>query len=168
VPIENERKIVLNIKSPEKAFAKIADAVEEIEQSYIMVGKKQSARIRCSGTENLTFTFKQDVGKKTVEIETPISKDDYNYLKKGAISKLKKLRYRIGDWEVDFFKSNNKTYFVQAEIELPEHKRKPKEIHPLIKENLIYVVKRGDGRFSSKKLCNVKYACRLLQTLEKA
>ena len=140
-----------------------------------MFAKKQSVRIRrtlvfyrkpekyCEW--KCSFTFKQDIGKKTIEVETTLDPEDYSLLKREAILKFKKWRYRIGDWEVDFFKKGDKTYFVQAEIELPEHKRKPDKIHPLIQENLIYVVKRGDGRFSSKKLGDAKYAQRLIQSL---
>jgi CYTH domain-containing protein len=173
MPIENERKYVLRLDTPEKAFSDVADTVEDIEQMYLMFGKRQSVRIRktlifypnkyCEWKSS--FTFKQDIGKKTVEVETPLSREDYDLLKREAILKFRKWRYRIGDWEVDFFKSGDKTYFVQAEIELSENKRKPDELHPLVQENLIHVVKRGDGRFSSKKLGDAKYARRLLDTL---
>ena len=160
--------------TPEKVFNDPADFVEDIEQAYLMVGKKKSVRIRkvvvfrkdgyCEWKYN--FTFKQDVDKKTVEVETPLSREDYDLLVQGAVLKFRKWRYHLGDWEVDFFKEGNKTYFVQAEIELPEGVRKPSEVHPLVKEHLVHTVKRGDGRFSSKKLGNISYAKRLLQLLE--
>jgi CYTH domain-containing protein len=173
VPVENERKFVLKLETPEKEFGKVADFVEDIEQVYLMCGKKQSIRIRKSLLFRIDkyvefkykMTFKQDVGKKTVEIETSISPEDYEMLNKQSIMKLRKLRYRVGDWEVDFFRLKEKTYFVQAEIEMPENKKKPDTIHPLIQNNLIYVVKRGDGRFSSKKLGDAKYAQRLMDSI---
>jgi len=178
MPIENERKYVLRLNTSEKKISEASDFMEDIEQVYIMVGKKQSARIRLirlfrpdNWVEfKYTFTYKQDVGKKTVEVETPLDPQDYLMLKKDAILKFRKRRYKIGGWEIDFFIDGApgeicKTYFVQAEIELPEHRRKPKEIHPLVKENLLHAVKRGDGRFSSKKLGDMKYARRLLQSL---
>lgn len=113
-----------------------------------------------------TFTFKQDVNKKTVEIETEITLQDYLLLKEQAFLSFTKTRYVIENWEIDFFKSEGEIYFVQAEIELPENCKKPKRIHPLVKENLLHIVKRGDGRFSSKKLADVKYAKKILQNLK--
>jgi len=174
MPIENERKMVLRLDTPERDFEEVANQVEHIEQIYLMIGRKQSIRIRrtlvfysnkhCEWKSY--FTFKQDIGKKTVEIETKITPEDYNLLKREAILKFNKWRYKIDNWEVDFFKDgNSKTYFVQAEIELPEGKKKPEIILPLIKEHLLYTVKRGDGRFSSKKLGDAKYARRLLKVL---
>lgn len=159
--------------APEGAFEKLADVKEDIEQSYLICVKKQSARIRKSqasypdGTSKstFTFTFKQDIGNKTIEVETEIISQDYLLLKQGALLTFTKVRYDIDDWEIDYFKFNGKTYFVQAEIELPEDCHKPKTIHPLVQKHLLHVVKRGDGRFSSKKLGDVKYAKKLLQTL---
>lgn len=173
MPIENERKYVLRLETPEKEFGKIADFVEDIEQIYLMYGKKQSVRIRKSllfrPDKYVEFkykmTFKQDVGRKTVEIETPISPEDYDMLGKQSLLKFRKWRYRVDEWEVDFFKLKDKVYFVQAEIEMPEDQKKPETIHPLIQENLIHAVKRGDGRFSSKKLGDAKYAQRLMNSL---
>lgn len=174
MPIENERKIILRPDVSETIFSEVANSLEIIEQSYLMCGKKQSARIRktlisypASNQSDLkfSFTFKQDVGKKTVEIETPIDISDYNLLSREASLVVNKNRYRINDWEIDFFKKNNIIYFVQAEIELPDGIKKPKEIHPLVQENLIYIVKRGDGRFSNKKLGDIFYAKKLLQLL---
>lgn len=173
MPIENERKYVLNIDTPENIFMENADSFEEIEQIYLMCDKKQSIRIRKSiifktktkPEIKYTFTFKQDVNKQTVEIETVIDKKDYDMLSKEYVSKLKKIRYRLGNWEVDFFKKNDITYFVQAEIELPEEEKKPKEIPSLILQYIIHYVKKNDGRFSSKKLGDFRYAKQIMQTL---
>lgn len=173
MPIENERKFVLRIDSPEMTFSEVADSKEYIEQIYLMFGKKQSARIRkarhfyCDKEPEwkYTFTFKQDVGKKTVEVETPLEFKDYDLLSRKSVLIFNKWRYHLGDWEVDFFKNMDKTYFVQAEIELPEGVKRPVNIHPLIGENMIHLVKRWDGRFSSKKLGDPRYAQRLMQNL---
>jgi CYTH domain-containing protein len=167
MPVENERKFTLLLNTPEHEFADISD-LEEIEQAYLIVQKKQSARIRktiSNNKESFSFTFKQDIGKKTIEIETLISSRDYDLLKKESILKLNKHRYKVDGWEIDFFKENGTTYFVQAEIELPENKSEPDTIHFLVKKYLFHVVDKGDGRFSSKKLGNVKHARRLMQFL---
>ncbi len=173
MPIENERKYVLQLDSPEEAFSQASDFTEHIEQIYLVCGKKHSTRIRKSIIYRpkrhveikYSFTFKQDIGKKTVEVETHLDEEDYKLLSRASIIKFTKWRYRLGNWEVDFFKDQDKTYFVQAEIELPIKKKKPKAIHPLVKEHLVYAVKRGDGRFSSKKLGSPRYAQRIMQTL---
>jgi CYTH domain-containing protein len=172
VPIENEKKYVLRLETPEKKFHDAADLIEDIEQLYLVVSKRRSLRIRKTlAYKNkwcefrYTLTFKQDVGKKTVEIETKLDQDDYRLLSRSAELKLRKWRYRLGDWEVDFFKSDNQTYFVQAEIEMPVGQKKPNVIHPLVQENLVYAVKRGDGRFSSKKLGDFNYARRIMDHL---
>lgn len=175
MPVENERKYVLSLDSPEIVFSELASAKKNIEQSYLICMKKQSARIRKSQIfypngnvkYSFTFTFKQDVANKTIEVETDITKQDYLLLKKESCLSFNKTRYEIDNWEIDYFKLNGETYFIQAEIELPENCRKPNQIHPIIQKHLLHVVKRGDGRFSSKKLGDMKYAKKLLQTLTK-
>lgn len=174
MPIENERKFVLRLNVSEGIFHDAADSVEDIEQVYLISGKKQSLRcrkvtkVRGKDIELVyNMTFKQEVDKKVVEVETDIDARDYRLLKKASTSVLQKTRYRIGEWEVDFFKSDGKTYFVMAEIEMPENQKKPDSIPTLINENLVHVVKRGDKRYTSKKLCDVKHAQRLYLSLFK-
>lgn len=172
MPIENERKYVLRLNVSEGVFHDTADSVEDIEQVYLISGKKQSLRCRkitsVKGKDielAYNMTFKQEVDKKVVELETDIEARDYKLLRKVSTSILQKTRYRIGEWEVDFFKSDGRTYFVMAEIEMPENQKKPNSIPKLIKENLVHVVKRGDKRFTSKKLCDVKHAQKLITSL---
>jgi hypothetical protein len=50
--------------------------------------------------------------------------------------------------------------------EIPKNQKKPKKIPKLIQEELIHVVKRGDKQFTSRKLCDVKHAQKLLKTLK--
>lgn len=174
MPIENERKYVLRLNVSEGVFHDAADGVEDIEQVYLISGKKQSlrcrkiTRVKDHGKIELIYnmTFKQEVGKKVVEIETDIDARDYKLLKKSATAVLQKTRYRVDDWEVDFFKADGKTYFVLAEIEMPENQKKPHSIPTLINENLVHVVKRGDKRFTSKRLCDVKHAQQLISSLK--
>lgn len=173
MPIENERKFILCLNTDEKVFSKAANFIKEMEQFYLISGKNQSLRCRKTSsfvdnqvTIEHTMTFKQEVGKKVVEVETHISERDYRMLKTKSQSILKKIRYCIESWEVDFFKTDKVTYFVQAEIEMPENQKKPKKIPKLIQEKLIHVVKRGDKRFTSRKLCDVKHAQKLLKTLK--
>lgn len=169
MPVENERKFVLKLDTSEKDFAKLASRIDEIEQIYLVFGEGRSVRIRktsCGTCRTYEMTFKQDVDGKTVEIETKIDKKDYDLLSKGALLKLCKTRYKIKNWDVDFFKDGS-IYFVQAEIEMPENQENPDAVPDFIKNNLVYTVKKDDRRFSSKKLGDVKYARRLMDSLMK-
>lgn len=168
MPIENERKYVLNLQTSENDVKIVSDCIEHIEQSYLVSGKKQSLRIRKSIVgKNIIYkmTFKQTVAKKTVEVETLISQKDYDMLYETSTSRLKKTRYRVGEWEIDFFKFKGEVYFVQAEIEMPEDKKKPDKIIEIVSKNLLYAVKRSDCRFSSRKLSDPKYSKKLLETI---
>lgn len=174
MPIENERKYVLKLKSCEHTFRKAALYIREMEQFYLISGKNQSLRCRKTTTAKKvehTLTFKQEVKGKVVEIETVINERDYSMLKTKSKSELKKIRYHIAEkggeeWEVDFFKSKSKNYFVQAEVEMPEEQKEPKSIPKLIQDNLIYVVASGDKRFTSRRLCDSKHARKLLKLIK--
>lgn len=136
----------------------------DIEQSYIGRG----ARIRIQKKDNKAkylFTFKQIVESEVVEIEKKISKLDYDLLHKESTNVVYKTRYKVGDWDVDFFKHEGENYFVMAEIELPRGQKEPNFIPKFIEDNLIYVVEVTDQRFSSKKLSNVEYAKVLLEEI---
>jgi CYTH domain-containing protein len=173
MPIENERKFMLRLNVSESIFHDAADGVEDIEQVYLFSGKKQSLRCRkitrlIRGEIELLYnmTFKQEVGKKVVEVETDIDSRDYKLLKKESTAVLQKTRYLVDGWEVDFFKADGKTYFVLAEFEMAENQKKPDSIPKLVEENLVYVVDQGDKRFTSRRLCDVKHAQRLIKSLK--
>lgn len=144
-----------------------------MEQSYFARGKDYSARIR-SQKDNLGkvkkfFTFKHDIEGEVVEIQKKIDDVDYFMLSKIATNFVKKIRYEIGMWEVDFFKdTEGETYFAMAEIELPRSVKEPSVTPDFITENLLYKVERHDFRFSSKKLSNIEYAKKILEDLRKA
>lgn len=165
--IENERKFVLRLDTDETHFAALAGGAV-IEQAYLVANKNQSLRVRktCASQKiAYSLTFKQTVDKKTVEVETDISAADYILLRKKAVAVLHKVRYAVGGWDIDFFKSGGETYFVQAEFEMPDGQKKPATVPKLITDRLVHAVKRGDGRFSSRKLSDVKYARRLYYSL---
>ncbi len=169
MPIENERKYVLCLDaSVEKKLKRLATKKEVIDQTYLFSTKKQSLRVRMSKSHTGTvhiMTYKFDIGKKCVEINTEISARDYKMLCKSGKMTLHKVRYHVNGWEIDCFKSSDKTYFIQAEIEMEENQKKPDKMPELVTENLIHVVKQGDGRFASKRLSDVRYAKKLLQKL---
>jgi CYTH domain-containing protein len=170
MPIEHEKKFcILKSKAVESLFAENAEQVIEIEQKYLLIEKGLSIRVRIStqgGMHSYRFTTKVDVNGQTVEIETPISEDDYERLWSRGQNKVKKTRYIYRGWEVDFFKSGHINYFAVAEIELPAWQKEPEVIPTLISDHLIYVVPPEDKRFSNKKLGDVQYATDLLATVK--
>ena len=71
------------------------------------------------------FTYKRPVDGQMVEIETDISAVDFERLWSHRRETLQKARYSWPDgrfhWDVDFFKTDEgRTYFAQAEVEMPE------------------------------------------------
>ena len=80
---------------------------------------------------------------------------------------LQKLRYSWADgpfhWDVDFFKTDdNRTYFTQAEVEMPEEQTEPPPLPPSLADHLLAVAPAGDPRFASKRLANQAHAEKLL------
>lgn len=167
MPTENERKYVLT--DCEDAIAKICDEKIKIDQGYLPL-IKGSLRIRKSigKKENYNLTFKLNNEIRIIEVETKLDKRDFDDIWVYCLNKLSKVRYKVKDWEIDFFKDhNNQTYFSMAEIEMEEGKKEPEFLPSFIKKNLIHTVAEKDGRFSSKLLSEVRYAVDILNNLNK-
>lgn len=164
MPIENERKYVID-ETSESLFAQHAEKTLHIDQKYLAINKGFSTRVRSINNCRFILTVKQDVQGMVgqLEIETEISKEDFDILWKTAYRVISKIRYIYKGWEVDFFKTEQgKNYIAVAEIELPPKVKWPENIPQIIKENIIYVVPIEDKRFSNKKIGNIKYASKLL------
>lgn len=158
MPIENERKFCLALAA-ETQFSDFYT----IRQGYLPQ-KDYTVRIRRTEKDHEIrhwFTFKKKIDKKILEIEQLISERDFNSLAREAKFWVHKVRVKFQDWDIDFFKNNNATYFALAEVELPEDQLFPNEIPNFIGEFLLYTVPVNDRRFSSKKLSNVQYARKL-------
>ena len=114
------------------------------------------------------MTFKRTVGGRVVEVNTEIDERDFVDLWGTAKTSLRKVRYDIEGWDVDFFVDlHNDIYFVLAEHEMPEGQEKPEAMPKLVASSLIYEVARDDDRFSSKKLADIPHAKKLLRKLQK-
>ena len=144
----------------------------------------------------LQTKFKQDIvaydriGKKvtkhpkTIEVSAPINQQDFEAFWEKAKGKLLKFRYLIKTdtteqykqpdgssweeiWEIDFFKTlDNETYFVMAEVEIPDDRKEPIFVPPdVVRDNTVFAVPQGDSRFSNTRLGKVKYAARLYNEL---
>ena len=84
---------------------------------------------------------------------------------------LQKLRYSWTDgpfhWDVDFFKTDdNRTYFTQAEVEMPEEQTEPPPLPPSLADHLLATAPAGDPRFASKRLADRTHAEKLLADIK--
>ena len=174
MPIENERKFVLNDDGRLEAQIGAAPGVERslLQQAYL---DSAGVRIRSSeGTDGTrhVFTYKCTVDGQVVEIETAISAKDFERLWTRRQQSLSKVRYAWADgvfhWDVDFFKRDDgSTYFAQAEVEMPEDETEPPPLPALLSGHLLATVPAGDSRFASKYLTDQAHAERLLADIHR-
>ena len=167
MPVENERKYVL---SP--AFS--VDGLQgwarfDILQAYLDDGP----RIRKFGGDYL-FTYKKWAPhvKELVEIETAISREDFDLLWPMRVEAVQKTRYiketEDGEWVVDFLRDDRgEVYFVLAEVELSRFQALPDDIPAEIRAHILYAVAAEDNRFTNKKLSDQDYAEGLLAKVVK-
>lgn len=162
MPVENERKYVL----PPHFDAQVLSgwSRHDIRQAYL----DENARIRWIDSDCL-FTYKRWVpqAREQVEIETAISRDDFDLLWPLCVQSVQKTRYvrQVADaeWVVDLLSDASGTvYFVLAEVELPRFQAAPDSIIAEIREHIVYSVAIDDNRFTNKKLSDPAYAARLL------
>jgi len=163
MPIENERKYVLSLDFD-------AGALEgwerfEVQQAYLDDGP----RIRRFGGEHI-FTYKKwaPQARELVEIETAISREDFELLWPLCVEAVRKTRYvketADGEWVVDFLRDDkDRVYFVLAEVELSRFEMTPDEIPAEIAGHIVFAVPADDNRFTNKKLADRDYARELLE-----
>ncbi len=168
MPVENERKYVL---SPAFDGERLAGwRAVEIRQAYLDDGP----RIRQIGAD-FVFTYKKWAphAGELVEIETPISRDDFELLWPMRVQSVQKTRYVkvVGDeeWVVDFLRDDaGEVYFVLAEVELPRYQAEPRIVVDEIADFVVHAVAANDNRFTNKKLSDRDYALRLLASVSAA
>ena len=165
MPIENELKYVLPLDFDAgrlKGWRR-----HDIRQAYLDDGP----RIRQIDSEYL-FTYKRWIpqAKELIEIETDLSRDDFDLLWPLRVESLQKTRYikEIGEaeWVVDFLmNATGHVYFVLAEVEMPRHQAAPDDVPAEIRDHILYAVGAGDNGFTNKKLSNPDYAAKLYQKI---
>ena len=170
MPIENERKFVLDdIGGALEARLASSPGVTRVflRQAYL---EASGLRIRSlegpTGTRYI-FSFKRPVDGQMVEIETEITKVDFDRLWKIRCETLQKVRYSWPDgpfhWDVDFFKTDDgRTYFALAEVEMPEDATTPPPPPASLAPHVLLLAPLGDPRFTSKRLSDQGHAERLL------
>ena len=169
MPIENERKFVLEDDGTLETRLAQAPGVTRnlLRQAYLDVSGLRIRAVEADGTKRHVFTYKRDVDGQVVEIETDISAADFDRLWSQRRETLQKLRYSWTDgrfhWDVDFFKTDEgRTYFAQAEVEMPEQDKEPPPLPPLLAGHVLAMAPAGDPRFASKRLADRAHAEKLL------
>lgn len=176
MPVENELKYVLN-PSVElfKQYSEGHSIVYHMVQGYL----SDNNRIR---NENGLCTFTAKYTGNTgdlIEIETEISRSDFDNLWPKTTSRLKKIRFKHYTkdaydeedyvWDIDFFfDSVGNIYFAMAEAEMPPGKLEPKTIPRMFRKELLFSVPRErTSEFSSRMLSDTSYAQAKLQEIKK-
>jgi CYTH domain-containing protein len=174
MPIENERKFVLDDDGKlEQQLAQAPGVTRSVlRQAYLDVSGLRIRAIEAHGTKRHVFTYKRDVDGQVVEIETDISAVDFDRLWSQRRETLQKVRYSWPDgrfqWDVDFFKTDDgRTYFAQAEVEMPEHDKEPPPLPPRLAGHLLATAPAGDRRFASKQLADRTHAENLMAEIRR-
>jgi CYTH domain-containing protein len=169
MPIENERKFVLDDDGGlESDLAKAPGVTRSLlRQAYLDVSGLRIRAIEAGAERRHVFTYKRPIDGQVLEIETDISAADFERLWSQRREMLLKVRYSWTDgpfhWDVDFFKADDgHTYFVQAEVEMPEEETTPPPLPSRLAGHLLAIAPAGDQRFTSKRLADRAHAERLL------
>lgn len=169
MPIENERKFVLNDDGALEARLAGGAGVTKsfLRQAYFDVPGMRIRAVEQDGATRHVFTYKRPVDGQVVEIETAISAEDFDRLWSQRCETLQKARYSWTDgpfhWDVDFFKADDgRTYFAQAEVEMPEDQEEPPPLPASLAGHLLATAPVGDQRFTSKRLADRAHAEKLL------
>ena len=174
MPIENERKFVLlDDGKLEQQLAHVPGVTKSfLRQAYLDVSGMRIRSLEADGRKRYVFTYKREVDGQVVEIETDISALDFDRLWSQRREMLQKARYSWNDgpfhWDVDFFKTDQgRTYFAQAEVEMPADDKAPPPLPPRLAGHLLATAPAGDPRFSSKRLADPAHAEGLLADIRK-
>lgn len=172
MPVENEFNYVLDDPRGDLRgrLATIPGVkVDEIVQAYL----NEDSRIRSltlpgSDVASYVFTFKRKVNGKVREIETPMSKDDFDALLTTAERTLTKTRYSFEvdgvHWDVDYFRGRKGVYFVKAEAEVGQDVAIAPRPCAALEGHVLYEAGKQRG-FSSRRLCDESYARDLMRVV---
>ena len=175
MPIENERKYVLDDLSGalESRLAETPGVARTcLRQAYLEASGLRIRAIEAAGGTRYIFGYKRTVDDQVVEIETEISKLDFDRLWTLRRENLQKARYSWPNghfrWDVDFFKAEDGgTYFAMAEVEMPEADTIPPLPPAILAPHVLLLAPRNDPAFTSKRLADRSHAERLLTDILK-
>ena len=175
MPVENEHRYVVHDSEGKlrRRLLSLPDiTVQRIHQAYLAKGTRVR-RIEDERTSRVewSFAYKNDLTGHVVEIETPISFEDFQRLWAVSTDQQVKSRIKFSDgeigWDVDFFGKRSAPYFVKAEAELPDHQwdcHTPPEPAAILTPFVLYVAGKESG-FTSRKLGDKDYALKLMDKL---
>jgi len=172
MPIENERKFVLRDDGLEAALAARPGVSRSfLRQAYLDVSGMRIRSVEAGSRIGHVFTYKRPIDGQVVEIETEISAIDFERLWSQRRETLQKVRYSWTDgafhWDVDFFKTDDgRTYFTQAEVEMPEGQTEPPPLPSGLADHLLATAPARDPRFDSKRLADRAHAEKLLADIK--
>jgi CYTH domain-containing protein len=175
LPIENERKYVLDDADGalEQRLAETPGVTRAfLRQAYLEAPGLRLRAIEAADGARYIFGYKRTVEDQMVEIETEISRLDFERLWTLRRETLQKARYSWPNghfrWDVDFFKSEDgKTYFAVAEVEMPEADTTPPLPPSILAPHVLLLAPRNDPAFTSKRLADRLHAERLLADIRK-
>lgn len=170
MPIENERKFVLNERAGglEAELSSRPDVSRHLlRQAYLDAPGLRIRSLEGEGATTHVFTYKRTVDGQVVEVETGLSAADFARLWTQRRETLVKVRYSWTDgryhWDVDFFKRDDgSTYFAMAEVEMPEEQVEPPPLPDFLAAHLLMIAPAFDPRFTSKRIADESHANRLL------
>jgi hypothetical protein len=170
MPIENEYKHVLR-DDDGSLETKLSSSWPKLEIEQFYLGDRQ-ARFRrivdAAGLVSFVFTFKQSIAGKLLEIETPVTQDDFDLARTASTGGLHKTRFVRSEgqvhWDVDFLyevvdgRRAQRPYFVMAEAEMADGMSEH-DVHPEILPHLVYSVPKDESHvFTNGKLIDPAYA----------
>jgi CYTH domain-containing protein len=170
MPIENERKFVLNEQATgleAELGAMPGVARHLLRQAYLDASGLRIRSLEGGGKIDHVFTYKRTIEGQVVEIETSLSAIDFARLWTQRVETLVKVRYSWADgryhWDVDFFKRDDgSTYFAMAEVEMPEEETDPPPLPDFLAKHLLAAAPAFDQRFTSKRVADQVHATKLL------
>lgn len=175
MPIENERKYVLDDLSG--ALESRVAAMPGVKRTYLRQAYLEAPGLRIRSIEAVErtqyiFTYKRSVADQMVEIETEMSRIDFERLWTLRRETLEKARYAWTDgrfhWDVDFFNTDDgATYFAMAEVEMPEDEATPPPPPAILAPHVLLLAPRNDARFTSKRIADRQHAEGLLAEILK-
>jgi CYTH domain-containing protein len=173
MPIENERKFVLNEEAgglEAELSRRPGVARHLLRQAYLDAPGLRIRSLEGEGETTHVFTYKRTIDGQVVEIETALSAADFGRLWTQRRETLVKVRYSWTEgryhWDVDFFRRDDgSTYFAMAEVEMPEEETEPPPLPDFLAAHLLMVAPALDPRFASKRIADQSHAAALLATI---
>jgi hypothetical protein len=170
MPQENELKYIVRWDIALEAKLKFCHDCVYIEQAYLNDRARLRRKISEGHDESFVFTYKQRLSHgRNIEIETPISEQDYRGLLSFSTERLTKNRITIQHsnirWDIDFPCWKHGNHFIIAEAEMADTMEQPERMLEVLEPYVVFAVPRTDRRFTARRLSDEKVAIALATEL---